>query len=71
MECIGGCCLLVNKLLDRFLNKNNCFFQILGDDFVDFFMSRDIDAWVTGRELTAVNDWLTSNTLFHIMRGTN
>jgi len=36
---------------------------------VDFFMSRDIDAWIIEREYFSVLEWLHSNTVFHIMRG--
>ena len=39
------------------------------DSFVDYFMSRDTDAWVNEREHASVQVWLQSNTLFHIMRG--
>jgi hypothetical protein len=41
----------------------------IGDHFVDYFMSRDLDADITEREYQAVKVWLNSNTLFHIMRG--
>ena len=41
----------------------------LGDTFVDYFASRDIDGWLIEREVGAVNEWMNSNTLFHIMRG--
>lgn len=39
------------------------------DSFVDYFMSRDIDSWITSREKSAVDDWLKGNSIFHIMRG--
>jgi hypothetical protein len=38
---------------------------------VDFFASRDLDAWLIEREVGAVNAWMNSNTLFHVMRGKN
>ena len=41
----------------------------LGDSFVDYFSSRDTDAWMSKREVDSVNVWLQSNTLFHVMRG--
>ena len=41
----------------------------IGDAFVDVFSSRDSDSFILDRELASVNEWLNSNTLFHIMRG--
>jgi hypothetical protein len=42
----------------------------LGDSFVDFFMSRDLDSFIIQREVDSVNCWLgSSDKLFHIMRG--
>ena len=41
----------------------------IGDDFVDLFVSRDTDSCIFDRERAAVNEWLQSNTLFHVMRG--
>lgn len=41
----------------------------LGDDFVDYFISRDTDSCLLDREVAAVNEWLESNNIFHIMRG--
>ena len=41
----------------------------LGDSFVDFMASRDIDSSLIQREIDSVNVWLNSNTLFHVMRG--
>ena len=42
----------------------------LGDDFVDYFMSRDSDSIVIEREKDSVDVWLYNkiDTLFHIMR---
>ncbi len=41
----------------------------LGDSFVEFMASRDIDSSLIEREIDSVNVWLNSNTLFHVMRG--
>ena len=41
----------------------------IGDSFVDLFVSRDTDSCIFDREVAAVKEWLNSNTLFHIMRG--
>ena len=41
----------------------------IGDTFVDYFMSRDTDSCLIERERDAVNEWLDSGKLFHIMRG--
>ena len=41
----------------------------IGDPFVDIFMSRDTDSWITQREYDAVSAWLNTNKLFHVMRG--
>lgn len=41
----------------------------LGDDFVSLFISRDLDSCIFDREIAAVNEWLKSTNLFHIMRG--
>jgi hypothetical protein len=41
----------------------------LGDSFVDFLSSRDIDSLLIQREIDSVNVWLESNTVFHAMRG--
>ncbi len=40
----------------------------IGDQFVDVFISRDTDSCIFEREVSAVNDWLSSETLFHVMR---
>lgn len=39
------------------------------DQFVDVFLSRDSDFCVVERDRQAVDDWLQSGTLFHLMRG--
>ena len=41
----------------------------LGDHFVDFMASRDIDSYLIERERDSVNVWLRGNTVFHVMRG--
>jgi len=41
----------------------------IGDSFVKLFISRDTDSCIFDREVSAVNEWLKSNKLFHIMRG--
>lgn len=41
----------------------------IGDDFVDFWSSRDSDSEIFQREIDSVNVWLNSNTIFHVMRG--
>jgi hypothetical protein len=40
----------------------------IGDPYVDIFMSRDTDSWITQREYDSVDVWLRANTLFHVMR---
>ena len=42
----------------------------LGDPFVNMFLSRDTDSWLTRREYDSVREWLlNTQALFHIMRG--
>lgn len=41
----------------------------IGDDFVDTFISRDTDSCINRREQAAIDEWMNSTTLFHIMRG--
>ena len=41
----------------------------VGDQFVDVVLSRDTDSCLIQREFDAVDEWLKSNKLFHIMRG--
>lgn len=38
------------------------------DPEVDIFLSRDCDSRISKREVSAVNDWLSTNRDFHIMR---
>ncbi|CAF1613641.1 unnamed protein product, partial [Didymodactylos carnosus] len=43
-------------------------FLPLADKFVDYYMSRDIDSPIFDREVSAVNEWIASDKMFHIMR---
>ena len=43
-------------------------FAPMADIFVDEFHSRDLDSNFTAREVSAVNDWLSTNYTFHVMR---
>jgi hypothetical protein len=43
-------------------------FYAASDLEVDVMISRDCDSRITHREVTAVNQWLQSNLMFHIMR---
>lgn len=43
-------------------------FEAASDPDVEAMISRDCDSRITKREMTAVNEWLQSNKLFHIMR---
>jgi len=43
-------------------------FEAIDDPEVEIMMSRDSDTRFLKREILAVNEWLNSNTLFHIMR---
>ncbi|QQS48756.1 MAG: hypothetical protein IPM66_09080 [Acidobacteriota bacterium] len=43
-------------------------FTAIADSDVDVMISRDCDSRVSQREILAVNDWLSSSLLFHIMR---
>lgn len=38
------------------------------DENVDIFLSRDCDSRITQREVAAINEWLSSDKDFHIMR---
>lgn len=53
------------------LNKNKPMmwrFEAIDDPEVEIMMSRDTDTRFLQREILAVNEWLNSNTIFHIMR---
>ena len=41
----------------------------IGDIFVDYILSRDTDSCLVERERDAVDAWLNSKKLFHLMRG--
>ena len=41
----------------------------IGDRFVDLWSSRDTDSMIHQREVDAVDAWLQSDKLVHIMRG--
>ena len=43
-------------------------FLPLADPLVDIVLSRDLDSVVNQRELAAVQEWLQSGALFHVMR---
>ncbi len=43
-------------------------FLVANDPDVDFFLIRDADSLINCQERVAVDDWLTSNKHFHIMR---
>lgn len=43
-------------------------FLPIGDELVDIIASRDLDSPLTQREIDAVNDWLSSNKAWHVMR---
>lgn len=43
-------------------------FEAIDDPDVEVMISRDTDTRFTMREQLAVNEWLNSNTIFHIMR---
>jgi hypothetical protein len=55
------------------LNNENCKprmwrYEAIDDLEVEFILSRDTDTRILLREKLAVNEWLQSNKLFHIMR---
>ena len=43
-------------------------FEAIDEPEVEVMLSRDTDTRILQREVLAVNEWLASNTLFHIMR---
>lgn len=43
-------------------------FEAIDDPDVEIMLSRDIDTRIVQREVDAVNEWLESDKLFHIMR---
>ena len=61
------------KIIFKYGNLNNCKpmmwrFEAIDDPDVEIMMSRDTDTRIWDREVSAVNEWLKSNELFHIMR---
>lgn len=44
-------------------------FLPIGDTFVAYFMSRDLDSLILQREVDSVEEWLGSDKIGHIMRG--
>ena len=80
--CLLSCFKVIGNLTQFLIslkNNNNNYIKkamtwrylSLGDSFVDFMASRDIDSSLIEREIDSVNVWLNSNTLFHVMRGSN
>jgi hypothetical protein len=55
---------------DSYLNKHGTIwrFLVLEDNEVDVFIVRDTDSRISKREENAVNEWLESNKLIHIIR---
>lgn len=53
-----------------YMHKMMWRFTPIGDSFLDVFMSRDTDSFFIDRELDSVKEWLGSNNIAHIMRGT-
>lgn len=49
-------------------NWTGMFWRFLAADGDDIMISRDTDSRITPREVAAVNEWLASDGLFHIMR---
>lgn len=43
-------------------------FEPICDDNVEITLSRDVDTQILKREVLAVNEWINSNSTFHIMR---
>jgi len=58
-----------NNISDRF-NHSGLFwrFLALSDNSIDIVLSRDCDSRISQREVDAVNEWLSSDNDFHIMR---
>ena len=52
-----------------FITTNTRRWLPFGDEFVDVFLSRNIDACPFDREIAAVSQWIDEKNLFHIMRG--
>ncbi|CAG0901437.1 unnamed protein product [Cyprideis torosa] len=43
-------------------------FLAMTDSFVDVFLSRDLDSFISQREAAAVGEWMESNKTYHVMR---
>ena len=61
------------KIILKEGNLNSCKpmmwrFEAIDDPEVEIMMSRDTDTRIWEREVIAVNDWLSSGKIFHIMR---
>lgn len=61
------------KIIMKNGNLNKCKpmtwrFEAIDDPEVEIMLSRDIDTRIIQREVDAVNEWLKSDKLFHIMR---
>ena len=63
---------LHNKTYNNFtaVQTNGRFWRMLPllDPLVSVFMSRDIDAFILDREVVAVQEWMSSNLTYHILR---
>ena len=58
----------IDPSLLRGLNGRMFRFLVMLDPDVDIFISRDIDSVIWQREVDAVDQWLSSNFTFHLMR---
>jgi hypothetical protein len=58
-------CILIEK---TGIHHGRMWWRLLGYDYGDIFISRDIDSHVTEREVDAVEEWLNSSKHLHIMR---
>lgn len=57
-------------IMNGLSNWNGMFwrFYAMGDDNVDVMISRDTDSRLSHREKSAVDEWINSGKIFHIMR---
>ena len=59
-----------NERIDLgYMHKMMWRFLPIGDSLVDWFLSRDTDSFIIEREQKAVQQWLRSASLAHVMRG--
>jgi hypothetical protein len=57
------------KIIYKHGGINSCWrFEPIDDPEVEIMMSRDCDSRITEREKLAVDEWLNSDKIFHIMR---